>query len=96
DGVFIFIGLIPNTQFLVGSGVQLDERGFVLGNEHLGTNLTGVFVAGDVRAGATEQIASAAGEGATAALTIREYLHHNPARKHLDEQHESVKPGANV
>ena len=74
DGVFVFVGLIPNTQWLDGSGVKLDERGFVLSDKNLHTNLDGVFVAGDVRAGSTEQIASAVGEGATAALKIREYL----------------------
>jgi thioredoxin reductase (NADPH) len=89
DGVFVFIGLVPNTQFLAGSGVELDERGFVKTNEHLGTNVLGIFCAGDVRSGATEQIASAVGEGATAALAIREYLDQVPARKHTDQPHKS-------
>ncbi len=74
DGIFVFIGLIPNTQFLAGSGIELDQVGLVNTNEHLETNLPGVFAAGDVRHGATMQIASAVGEGATAALAIREYL----------------------
>lgn len=74
DGVFVFIGLIPNTQFLAGSAVELDERGLVNTNEHLETSVPGVFAAGDVRHNATMQIASAVGEGATAALAIREYL----------------------
>lgn len=74
DGVFVFIGLKPNTQFLKGSGVELDEIGMVKTNEKLETNVQGVFCAGDVRSGATMQIASAVGEGATAALMIREYL----------------------
>ena len=91
DGVFVFIGLIPNTQFLTGSGIELDERGFVKTNEHLGTNVLGIFCAGDVRSGATEQIASAVGEGATAALTIREYLDQVPARKHADHPHRSMQ-----
>ena len=43
--------------------------------EILATNIPGVFAAGDVRAGSTKQVASASGEGATAALLIREYLH---------------------
>lgn len=80
DGVFIFIGLIPNTQFLRGSDVKLDEHGFVLVDQYLSTNVEGVFCAGDVRSGATAQIASAVGEGAVAALRIREYLE---ANKHL-------------
>lgn len=74
DGVFVFIGLKPNTQFLTDSGVEFDEYGLVKTNNHLATNLPGVFASGDVRSGATMQVASAVGEGATAALSIREYL----------------------
>lgn len=76
DGVFVFIGLTPNTGFLQGSGIELDEIGFIKTNEHLMTSVSGIFAAGDVRSGATMQIASAVGEGATAALKIREYLEH--------------------
>lgn len=74
DGVFIFVGLKPNTGFLVDSGVELDEQGLVKTDAHLETSMKGVFASGDVRSGATMQIASAVGEGATAALAIREYL----------------------
>jgi thioredoxin reductase (NADPH) len=74
DGVFVFVGLQPNTQFLVKSPIKLDEIGFVIAEEGLQTSMKGVFAAGDVRSGATMQIASAVGEGATAALRIREYL----------------------
>ena len=77
DGVFVFVGLDPNTQFLAGSGVELDERKFIKSDAKLMTNVPGIFVAGDVRSGATLQIASASGEGATAALMIREYLEHH-------------------
>ena len=74
DGVFVFIGLKPNTHFLAGSGVELDARGLIKTDEHLVTNVPGVFASGDVRSGATMQVASAVGEGATAALSIRGYL----------------------
>lgn len=74
DGVFVFIGLKPNTGFLKGSGVELDEVGLIKTTNRLETNIPGVFASGDVRSGATMQIASAVGEGATAALVIREYL----------------------
>jgi len=74
DGVFVFVGLMPNTQFLAGSGVKLDEVGLIKTDEKLMTNISGIFAAGDVRHGATMQIASAVGEGATAALSIREYF----------------------
>jgi len=74
DGVFVFVGLLPNTKFIQGSGIELDERGFIKTDIHLMTKVPGIFCAGDVRSGATLQIASATGEGATAALMIREYL----------------------
>jgi thioredoxin reductase (NADPH) len=74
DGVFVFVGLTPNSQFLKDTSVRLDEIGFIITDEHLQTTMPGVFAAGDIRCGATMQIASAAGEGATAALKIREYL----------------------
>jgi thioredoxin reductase (NADPH) len=78
DGVFIFVGLDPNSQFLKESEIKLDEIGFVMTDQHLQTQMPGVFAAGDIRSGATMQIASAAGEGATAALKIREYLEGHP------------------
>ncbi len=74
DGVFVFVGLIPTTDFLAGSGVELDEMGFVITDEHLRTNIEGIFCSGDVRSGATAQIAAAVGEGASAAMSIRKYL----------------------
>lgn len=74
DGVFIFVGLKPNTQFLDGSGIDLDERGFIVSDCHLQTSIPGIFASGDVRSGATMQVASAVGEGATASISIREYL----------------------
>lgn len=74
DGVFVFVGLKPNTGFLQGTAVELDEIGLIKTNERLETSIPGVFASGDVRSGATMQIASAVGEGATAALSIREYI----------------------
>lgn len=74
EGVFVFIGLNPNTEFLQGSGIELDEQGLIKTNSRLETNIPGIFASGDVRSGATMQIASAVGEGASAALSIREYL----------------------
>ena len=74
DGIFVFVGLLPNTGFLAGSGVELDEVGLVKTDFKLQTTLEGVYASGDVRSGATMQIASAVGEGAAAALSLREYL----------------------
>lgn len=74
DAVFVFVGLMPNTQFLKDSGIELDEIGLIKTDAHMQTNIPGIFASGDVRSGATMQIASAVGEGASAALSIREYL----------------------
>ena len=71
--VFIFIGLDPNTDFLRGV-VDLDNWGFIETSETLETSVKGVYAAGDVRGGSTKQVTSAAGEGATVALMIRQYL----------------------
>lgn len=74
DGVFVFIGLLPNTDFLRNSAIKLDDQGFVVTDATLQTSIPGVYCSGDVRSGATMQIATAVGEGATAALQIRHYL----------------------
>ncbi len=94
NGVFIFIGLEPNTKFLKNSGILLDQWGFIItGRELLNrgirppefkdrdpflleTSVPGIFAAGEVRDTSTKQVVSAAGEGSSAALMIREYLKH--------------------
>jgi thioredoxin reductase (NADPH) len=78
-GCFVFIGLDPNTSFVKGT-VDLDERGLVVTDMGLMTNVPGVFAAGDVRSGSTKQLASAVGEGAAAAIGIRRYLEEQEAK----------------
>ena len=73
DAVFVFIGLLPNTELVKGL-VELDDLGFIVTRSNLETSVTGLFAAGDCRHGSTKQIASAVGEGATVALMVREYL----------------------
>ena len=74
DGVFVFIGLAPQTAFLQGT-LDLDPQGFIRTDAcTLRTSLPGVWAAGDVRAGALKQAATAAGEGVVAALGAKEYL----------------------
>lgn len=79
-GVFIFVGLTPNSQFFKDF-VKLDKQGFIMTGLDFQTSTPGVFAAGDVRAGSTKQLVSAAGEGAAAALSIREYLRGHDAHK---------------
>jgi thioredoxin reductase (NADPH) len=73
DGVFILIGMDPNSDPFK-SALEADEKGFIVTRDNLETSMTGIFAAGDVRAGSTKQAAAAAGEGATAALMMRQYL----------------------
>ena len=77
--VFVFIGLDPNSAFL-GQGVAKDQWGFVVTDEAYQTSMPGLFAAGDVRAGSTKQLASAAGEGVAALLAVRSRLQ---SRHHL-------------
>ena len=65
----------PMTDLVKGK-VEIVRYGFVATDKALMTSLPGLFAAGDVRAGSTKQAAAAVGEGATAALAIREYLKH--------------------
>jgi len=74
DGVFVFIGLIPNTQFLEGL-LELDTRGFIATDcASAKTKTTGIFAAGDCRSGAIAQVAAATGEGVLASYAIKSFL----------------------
>lgn len=73
DGVFIYVGLIPNTGF---TNVKKDEWGFILTNEKMETSIDGIFAAGDCRATPLRQIATAVGNGAIAAVSAERYLEH--------------------
>jgi thioredoxin reductase (NADPH) len=72
-GIFIFIGLHPNTDYLKGL-VKMDNGGHILVNEWMETGVPGLFAAGDVRANSARQVVSAAGDGATAAIRADHYI----------------------
>ena len=71
DGVFIYVGLIPNTEF---ADVKKDEWGFIIANDKMETSVKGIFVAGDCRVTPLRQIATAVGDGAIAAVSAERYL----------------------
>ena len=74
DGVFIFVGMVPNTGFLKGF-VELTDKGFIKCDcGYLRTSVPGVFVAGDCRIGAAMQLATAAGDGVVAAMMMKQYF----------------------
>ena len=79
--LFLFIGADPNTDWLAGSGIALDAKGFVRTGRDAGdgpgvleTSLPGVFAIGDVRCGSTKRVAAAVGEGAQAVAAVHAYL----------------------
>ena len=78
-GVFVFVGLSPNSEPFKDI-VKVDAQGFIMTGIDFQTSTEGIFAAGDVRAGSTKQLVSAAGEGAAAALAIREHLRGHDAR----------------
>jgi len=73
DGVFIFVGYIPNTDFIKRTA-DLDEKGYMLANENMETSKSGIFAAGDVRKKLLRQVVTATGDGATAAFAARMYI----------------------
>ena len=73
DGVFVAVGSVPSTGFL-GETVPLDDSGCVITNDLMETSIAGVFAAGDVRHNSARQVITAAGDGATAALSARRYI----------------------
>ncbi len=73
EGIFLFVGLIPRTQFLKGF-IDMDEEGYILTDDQCETSVKGIFAAGDCRKKLLRQIATAVGEGATAAFAGEKYL----------------------
>ncbi len=76
DGVFIDIGMVPQTDLLRPLGVELSEKGYVIVKEDMSTNVPGLFAAGDVATGLNNvhQIVTAAAKGAVAALSAYNYI----------------------
>ena len=73
EGIFLFVGISPKTQFLKGL-VQMDEGGYILTNENCETSVKGIFAAGDCRKKLLRQVTTAVGDGATAAFAVEKYL----------------------
>jgi len=71
EGIFIFVGIIPNTQFVK---VKKDSGGFIITDEKMETSIPGIFAAGDCRAQSLKQISTAVGEGALATSAAEQYL----------------------
>lgn len=74
NGVFIAVGIVPNTEIFVGQ-VPMDDSGYVIAGEDCRTKVNGVFVAGDVRTKQLRQIITAAADGANAITSVERYLY---------------------
>ncbi|QFT78953.1 alkyl hydroperoxide reductase subunit F [Erythrobacter sp. THAF29] len=77
EGVFVQIGLVPNTEWLEGSGLELSQYGEIVIDEEGATNLPGIYAAGDATTVPHKQIVVAMGEGSKAALGAFDYLIRN-------------------
>ncbi|MDR3588148.1 MAG: FAD-dependent oxidoreductase [Negativicutes bacterium] len=79
QGVFFFVGMVPSTRFLNESELAMDNRGYILVNELMETNLAGVYAVGDNRTKYLRQVVTAAGDGATAAVAAERYIEEQDA-----------------
>lgn len=75
DGVFVYIGTEPKSEFFIGQ-LDLDEMGYIITDCEMRTKLEGVFAAGDIRKKEVRQAITAAGDGVTAAVNAEKYLTH--------------------
>lgn len=73
-GLFLMIGAAPRTDWLHGSGVELDQKGFVVTQQGFNASLPGLFAVGDVRAGSVKRVASAVGEGSVVVSAVHAHL----------------------
>lgn len=72
DAIFIFIGSIPQSRII--EGLELDKAGYIITNQKMETNISGLYTAGDVRSTPFRQLVVAAGEGAIAAHSVSQYI----------------------
>ena len=79
DGVFVFIGMMPNVEVLPNS-LKKDNWGYLVTNDDMETNLPGVYAAGDVRSKKIRQAATAVGDGAIAGILVEKYVEQFDAR----------------
>ncbi|GHT70387.1 thioredoxin reductase [Endomicrobiia bacterium] len=77
DGVFVFIGLVPNTLFL--SNLVLDKNGYVVTDENMNTSIAGIFACGDIRKKQLRQVVTAVSDGAQAAISAQGYIENQNA-----------------
>ncbi|MDD2523512.1 MAG: thioredoxin-disulfide reductase [Endomicrobiia bacterium] len=77
NGVFIFVGWTPNTNFLTQSKISLNENGYIITNDNMQTSISGIFACGDIRKKLLRQVVTAVGDGATASVAAQHYIEEN-------------------
>ena len=73
EGMFVFIGWLPNTEF-VKEFIELNDENYIVTDDDMNTSVKGIYAAGDVRAKSFRQISTAVGEATTAALSASEHI----------------------
>ncbi len=76
EGIFIYLGMIPNTE-IFSNLLNIDEEGYIIANETTKTNINGIFTAGDCRKKLLKQIVTATSDGAIAAKMVEQYIEQN-------------------
>lgn len=74
NGIFVFVGWLPNTAFLKDSGIKLNDNGYIITDDNMKTSVEGVFACGDVREKILRQVVTACGDGAVAAISAQHYI----------------------
>ncbi len=74
NGIFVFVGWLPNTKFLNNTAVKLNENGYIVTDDNMNTSVQGVFACGDVRQKILRQVVTAAGDGAIAAISAQHFI----------------------
>lgn len=74
NGIFVFVGWLPNTKFLNNTAIKLNEAGYIVTDDNMNTSVQGIFACGDVRQKILRQVVTAAGDGAIAAISAQHFI----------------------
>lgn len=74
NGIFVFVGWLPNTKFLENTEIKLNEAGYIVTDDNMNTSVQGIFACGDVRQKILRQVVTAAGDGAIAAISAQHFI----------------------
>lgn len=87
DGVFIFVGHLPNNQLFPGK-LEMDDEGYLIADRKMQTNVSGIFAAGEIQDKVFKQVATSVGQGCAAAISATRFLEEYEAEHHVDVAHD--------